>query len=62
MNDEAENKHEATSGDKPHVFIYKDAGIYEKHGYIPLWLLAVAVVLLIWGVYYLVVYWSPPPT
>jgi hypothetical protein len=42
------------------VFYYKDSGIRERHGKIPLWLLAVTVVLIIWGIYYLVAYWSPP--
>lgn len=42
------------------LYYYKDAGIQEHHGYIPLWLWSVAVSLLIWGIYYLVVYWSPP--
>lgn len=43
------------------VFYYKDSGIQEKHGEIPRWLMAVVVALLVWGVYYLIAYWSPPP-
>ncbi len=42
------------------VFYYQDSGILERHGKIPLWLLGVVVVLLIWGIYYLVTYWKPP--
>ncbi|MGA9667207.1 MAG: hypothetical protein WBQ69_12290 [Gallionella sp.] len=44
------------------VYLYKDSGIQEKHGHIPLWLKAVVVILFIWGVYYLVAFWSPPPS
>ncbi len=43
------------------VFLYKDSGILEKHGHIPPWLLAVVVALIVWGIYYLVAFWSPPP-
>jgi len=43
------------------VYLYKDSGIQEKHGRIPPWLLAVTVALIIWGIYYLVAFWSPPP-
>lgn len=41
--------------------IYKDSGIREKHGYVPLWLWGVVIALVIWAVYYTVKYWSPPP-
>ena len=40
---------------------YQDSGIQEKRGHVPLWLWAVVVVLVAWSVYYLSVYWSPPP-
>ncbi len=49
------------SGHDQSVFLYKDSGIQERTGPLPLWLVAVAVILLIWGVYYLVAFWSPPP-
>jgi hypothetical protein len=42
------------------TFIYKDAGLTERHGYIPRWLWVVVVVLVIWGVYYLTTYWESP--
>ena len=42
------------------TYIYKDAGLMERHGFIPRWLLAVALVLVIWGGYYLVAYWQSP--
>jgi hypothetical protein len=37
---------------------YAGGLIQSRHGYIPLWLLAVYVVLFIWALYYLVVYWG----
>ena len=43
------------------VYYYKDSGIQEKHGDIPLWLYAVVVILSIWGLYYLIAFWSAPP-
>ena len=67
MNDESDHdqtgkQHETGSEQaKPAYYYYKDVGIREHHGYIPLWLWAVALVLVIWSVYYMIVYWSPPP-
>ena len=43
------------------VYIYQDAGLTERHGYVPYWLKLVTVGLVIWGAYYLWAYWSPPP-
>ncbi|MFG3595245.1 hypothetical protein [Bradyrhizobium sp. RDI18] len=37
---------------------YAGGTIQSRHGYIPVWLLAVYVVLFIWALYYLVVYWG----
>lgn len=42
------------------LFVFKDAGLVERHGYVPLWLKLVSLGLLIWGVYYLWAYWYPP--
>ncbi len=39
------------------TYEYKDAGIKERHGKVPLWLWVVAAVLLIWGIYYTIKYW-----
>lgn len=44
------------------VHVYETAGIMEREGHVPLWLWAVVAVLLIWGLYYLVAYWSIPVT
>lgn len=43
------------------IFLYQDAGLTERHGYVPYWLKLVTISLVIWGIYYLWAYWSPPP-
>lgn len=40
-------------------YTYQSAGIRERHGYIPVWLILVAIGLMVWGGYYLFRYWSP---
>lgn len=40
------------------VYLYKDAGIEERHGAIPLWLQLVAYGLIVWAIYYTIRYWS----
>ena len=40
------------------AYLYADAGIQERHGAIPMWLKLVVTGLLLWGVYYLIQYWS----
>lgn len=42
-------------------FIYKDAGIRERHGYVPAWLWVVVIALIAWGIYYTIAYWDAPP-
>lgn len=42
------------------VYVYESGGISERDGHIPVWLWAVVVTLLIWGIYYLVTYWNAP--
>ena len=59
--DPAGEQQDTGSGQAKTVYYYKDAGIREHHGYIPLWLWAVALILVIWSIYYMIVYWSPPP-
>lgn len=44
------------------TFVYKWGGIFERHGYSPFWLMIVWGSLLVWAVYYLIAYWSPPPS
>ena len=42
------------------IFLYKDAELMERHGYVPYWLKLVTIGLIIWGAYYLWAYWFPP--
>lgn len=39
---------------------YATADIREREGSVPLWLKLVIIGLLIWAVYYMVTFWSPP--
>jgi hypothetical protein len=48
MNDDINNRNDQSGNPK-------------QHGHIPFWLKVVAVILVIWGVYYLIASWSPPP-
>ncbi len=59
MNGERDPK-AAMGGERNEVFLYKDSGIRERHGRIPPWLVAVAIALIVWSVYYVVTYWKPP--
>lgn len=43
------------------VHLYPDSGIRERQGNVPLWLWLVVLALSIWGIYYLVTFWNPPP-
>lgn len=47
-------------GDADEINRYEHSGIEERHGIVPAWIIAVIVILLIWMVYYLIRYWSPP--
>lgn len=38
---------------------FVSAGIRERPGRIPVWLLLVTISLLLWGSYYLATYWNP---
>jgi hypothetical protein len=44
--------------DEPGTYVHETAGIRERSGIIPTWLTAVSVGLIIWGVYYMIRYWS----
>ncbi len=49
----------ADEGDgSPETNRYEYSGIEERHGTVPLWLIAVYLSLAIWMVYYLVHYWT----
>jgi hypothetical protein len=40
------------------VYLYRDSGLQERHGTVPLWLKAVSIGLLVWSIYYTIRYWS----
>jgi hypothetical protein len=39
-------------------YLYRSAGIRERHGRIPLWLQVVVVALLVWSLYYMLEFWN----
>ena len=47
----------ADSAEEEYHFV--SAGIRERPGRIPLWLVLVGIGLLVWGIYYLAKYWNP---
>jgi hypothetical protein len=51
----------ADNASTENVHVYATAGIAERQGHVPLWLWLVVLALSIWGIYYLVTYWNPPP-
>jgi len=61
QNDNPDTRPKSKEEIRSQEFIYKDAGIRERHGYVPAWLWLVVVVLVAWGIYYTVANWSPPP-
>jgi hypothetical protein len=48
-----------TSSEEERPYLYRHAGIEERSGGIPLWLMLVVVGLLLWGVYYTIQFWNP---
>jgi hypothetical protein len=40
------------------TYVYRHAGIQERDGRIPLWLLMVCIGLIVWSIYYTIRYWS----
>lgn len=40
------------------TYLYRHAGIREREGGIPLWLVLVVIGLLVWSVYYTIRYWN----
>ncbi len=57
--EEAKTKNPALEGtEKEELFEYQASGIKERKGKIPLWIWSVTLVLIVWGIYYLVTYWS----
>lgn len=44
--------------DEPGTYVHEPAGIRERSGSIPTWLILVACGLMLWGMYYMIRYWS----
>lgn len=55
MTQETENPEDPA---REEIYLYKDAGLIERHGAIPLWLKLVGIGLVVWTVYYTIRYWS----
>ena len=53
-------KYKNTSKDNVSPYLYQDSGIIEHPGRVPVWLYFVIIGLLVWGVYYLLEFWSQP--
>jgi cbb3-type cytochrome oxidase subunit FixP-like protein len=53
-----EAKPPAEAGGEPDTYVHESAGIRERSGYIPTWLSLVAVGLIVWGIYYMIRFWS----
>ena len=47
-------------GHRDEIYEFRDSNIKERHGYYPLWLTLVGVVLVLWSVWYAYKYWGPP--
>lgn len=63
----SENRTVPTAGSKTEgahgadaEYTYQTAGLRERHGTVPVWLILVCMGLLIWSGYYLWTYWTPP--
>lgn len=56
--EERGKKSRAADGADPEVQTYEYSGIQERKGKVNGWLIALYVVLTIWGVWYLFAYWT----
>ena len=43
---------------EPGTYVHEPAGIRERSGSIPIWLILVVCGLILWGMYYMIRYWS----
>lgn len=55
----SENKNSDSENPEEEEYVYQSAGIRERTGAVPLWLILVMVGLFVWGGYYLYRYWTP---
>jgi hypothetical protein len=56
--DESEQEPGAENGADPEIQTFKYSGIQERKGKVNAWLIVVYIALTIWGVWYLVAYWT----
>lgn len=42
------------------TYAYRWSGIFERHGYVPRWLIIAWLLVVVWSLFYLWSYWSPP--
>lgn len=52
------SKPQAEAGGETDTYLHESAGIRERSGYIPTWIILVALGLLVWGIYYMIRFWS----
>src|SRR5713226_793917 len=57
-NDSGGDRMTNVTGNEEEEYLYEQSGIRERHGAVPLWLKLVVTGLLLWGVYYMIQYWS----
>jgi hypothetical protein len=55
---EEPEKDKKTEDGSDKAYLYRHAGIREREGGIPLWLMLVCIGLIVWSVYYTIRYWS----
>lgn len=60
MEQKPSSNSETTPPEQKTTYSYPSSGIREREGRIPLWLILVSVGLMVWGIYYMIAYWSPP--
>ena len=60
MKMDKDKKHSPHSAEKTKEYLYTTAGLREREGHIPIWLICLGVGLFIWGTFYLIKFWSLP--
>lgn len=53
-----QKQHEQSKAEVEQTYVYPHAGIREREGRIPRWLLMVCIGLIMWSIYYTIRYWS----
>ena len=50
--------HKKTDDENDGAYVYRHAGIREREGRIPRWLMLVCIGLIVWSVFYTIWYWD----